>query len=159
MRPPAVPHLQKALHAAVPVALALILVACSRPVPPTGRWEGAYESPTTIIAAWLEIGQTGLIRVSAPNSSNMPPDTTPADRQSIREDMIARLASGWGGVEPRKMDFDGKTFRMPGGIAPQMKWDAQTKQMTLILYLGAHPALSVPLRKVEDFSDNPFVRK
>ncbi len=161
MRPPAfAPHAPKALYVTLVIALMTFMVtACSRPAPPTGRWEGVYESPTTIIAAWLEIGKTGLIRVSAPNTSNIAPDATAADRQSIQEEMMARLASGWGSVEPRTMDFDGKTFRKPSGIAPQMKWDAKTKQMTLVLYLGANPALNVALHKVEYFSENPFAGK
>jgi hypothetical protein len=28
--------------------------------------------------------------------------------------------------------------------------------MTLVLYLGANPALDVPMRAVEEFSENPF---
>ena len=43
-----------------------------------------------------------------------------------------------------------------GHIAAQMIWDAESKQMTLVMYLGANPALNVPLRKVEEFSENPF---
>ncbi len=134
----------------------LALAGCSRHTPPVGRWEGVYESSDTIIAAWLEIGKTGLIRVSAPDTTNIAEDATPADRQSIRDDMVARLVSGWGSVEPREMDFDGHTFRKPGHIAPEMIWDADSKQMTLVMYLGANPALKVPLRKIEEFSENPF---
>lgn len=141
---------------AVMVMALVALAACSHPPPPVGRWEGSYESPTTIVAAWLEIGKTGLVRVSAPNTSDIPPEVGDAERQSIRADMIGRLAAGWGSIEPRKMDFDGKVFRKPGRIAPQMKWDAKKKQMTLVLYLGANPALDVPLRRVEAFSENPF---
>jgi len=139
------------------VVALMLLAACSRPAPPVGRWEGSYESPTTIVAAWLEIGKTGLVRASAPNTTDIPPEAGDAERQSIRAEMIGRLAAGWGSIEPRKMDFDGRTFRKPGGIAPQMKWDAKKKQMTLVLYLGANPALGVPLRRVEAFSENPFV--
>lgn len=140
----------------VAVVALLALAGCSRPAPPVGRWEGTYENSGTIVAAWLEIGKGGQIRVSAPDSTNIPPDASEAELQSIRDDMVARLASGWGNVEPRKMDFDGHTFRKPGHIAPQMIWDADSKQMTLVMYLGANPALNVPLRKVEEFSENPF---
>lgn len=134
----------------------LALAGCSRHAPPVGRWEGSYESPDTIIAAWLEIGKDGQVRVSAPDTTNVAIDATEADRQSIRDDMVARLVSGWGSVAPRRMDFDGEVFRKPGGIAPQMKWNSATGQMTLVLYLGANPGLDVPLHKVEEFSDNPF---
>jgi hypothetical protein len=142
--------------AALTVVALLVLAGCSRHKPPVGHWEGTYESSDTIIAAWLEIGKDGLVRVSAPDTTTIGPETTEAERQSIREEMVARLASGWNNVEPRKMDFDGDTFRKPGGFAPQMKWNAKKKQMTLVLYLGANPALDVPMRAVEEFSENPF---
>jgi hypothetical protein len=144
--------------AALTVVALLVLAGCSRHKPPVGHWEGTYESSDTIIAAWLEIEKDGLVRVSAPDTTTIGPETTEAERQSIREEMVARLASGWNNVEPRKMDFDGDTFRKPGGFAPQMKWNAKNKQMTLVLYLGANPALDVPMRAVEEFSENPFVR-
>lgn len=121
-----------------------------------GSLGGHLRVSDTIIAAWLEIGKDGLVRVSAPDTTTIGPETTEAERQSIREEMVARLASGWNSVEPRKMDFDGDTFRKPGGFAPQMKWNAKKKQMTLVLYLGANPALDVPMRAVEEFSENPF---
>jgi hypothetical protein len=134
----------------------LVLSGCSQHKPPVGKWEGGYESADTIIAAWLEIGKDGLVRVSAPDTTNVAPETTEEERQALRDEMVARLAAGWNSVEPRKMDFDGDTFRKPGGFAPQMKWNAKKKQMTLVLYLGANPALYVPMRAVEEFSDNPF---
>jgi len=136
----------------------LALAGCSRHRPPVGKWEGGYESSDTIIAAWLEIGKDGQVRVSAPDTTDVAPDTTEEQRQTLREEMVARLASGWGSVEPRKMDFDGETFRKPGGFAPQMKWNAKKKQMILVLYLGANPGLDVPMRPVEEFTDNPFTR-
>ena len=70
--------------------------------------------------------------------------------------LSADLANGWSDVAPRSFDFDGKTFRKPGGIAPQMVWEKSTNQMTLELYIGARPAMLVPLRPVDDFHDNPF---
>ena len=59
-------------------------------------------------------------------------------------------------MAPRPLDFDGKTFRKPGQIAPQMVWDQKTNQMELELYIGANPALPVPLRPVPDFHDDPW---
>jgi hypothetical protein len=59
-------------------------------------------------------------------------------------------------VAPRPFDFDGTTFRKPGGIAPQMVWDKASNQMTLELYIGADPALPVPLRPVDAFHDSPW---
>ncbi len=141
---------------AVAMIAVLALAGCSRPTPPVGRWEGTYETSNTIIAAWLEIGKDRLVRISAPDTTDIAPDATQEQRQSIRDSMMAGLASGWGSVEPRKMEFDGHIFRKPGGIAAQMIWDAKTRQMTLVMYLGANPALDVPLRAVKDFSENPF---
>ena len=131
---------------------ALALAACSHPAPPQGRWEGTYESADAIIAARLEIEADGQVRVSAPNLL----DVGPADRDAARAKLAAGLASAWDQVAPRPMDFDGETFRKPGGIAPQMVWKAKKKQMAVVVYLGARPGLSIPLREVPDFSDNPF---
>jgi len=68
----------------------------------------------------------------------------------------ARLAGGWGEIAPRPMDFDGTTFRKPGGIAPQMVWKAKARRMSLIVYLGTRPAIRIAMREVGDFSENPF---
>jgi hypothetical protein len=73
-----------------------------------------------------------------------------------RSRLAAELVHAWDSIEPRPLDFDGKTFRKPGGVAPQMVWDKATNQMTLQLYFGANPALPVVLRPVDGFHDNPF---
>jgi hypothetical protein len=134
---------------------AVLLASCSKPAPPAGRWEGTYEAGDTFVAARLEIEPNGQVRISAP-------DVTDAgaagedDRVTMRQDMAERLAGNWGEITPRPMDFDGTTFRKPGGIAPQIDWDSNTKAMTLHVYLGTQPAVSVPLKPVADFSDNPW---
>ncbi|HEY0106451.1 MAG TPA: hypothetical protein VGB91_10235 [Rhizomicrobium sp.] len=135
--------------------VALTLASCSKPAPPAGRWEGTYEDADTFIAARLEIGTDGGVRISAPDVT----DSTISgddDRVQMRQNMAARLAGSWGEVAPRAMDFDGTTFRKPGGIAPQIEWDAQGKTMTLYVYLGTRRAIKIPLRPVGDFSDNPW---
>jgi hypothetical protein len=126
------------------------LAACSHAAPPTGRWEGTYESSDTMIAVRLEIEADGQVRVSAPDLQNVSPD----DRDSARGRLAADLAAGWDGVAPRAMDFDGETFRKPGGIAPQMIWKA--KQMWVVVYLGTRPSLRIAMHRVDSFSDNPF---
>jgi hypothetical protein len=136
------------------LAAGLALAACSKPVPPAGKWEGGYESGGTIVAARVEILPSGQVRVSAPDITYVT-----ANRERINElraQLAADLANGWDGVKPRSFDFDGDTFRKPGGVAPQMKWDKPTNQMTLELYIGAQPALPVPLRPVPNFHNNPF---
>jgi hypothetical protein len=54
------------------------------------------------------------------------------------------------------MDFDGKVFRKPGGIAPQAIWDAKTGSMQLVIYPGAQPSIRIAMRRVGDFSADPW---
>lgn len=136
---------------------AFVLAACSKPAPPIGRWEGTYEAGNTFIAVRLEIAAAGQVRVSAPDVTD---DSLANDneRATMRQNMAARLAASWSGIAPRPMDFDGTTFRKPGGIAPQIDWDGNSKTMTLYVYLGTHPAIKIPLTPVSDFSDDPWPR-
>ena len=137
------------------LGLALCLVACSKPAPPQGRWEGGYVGGGAVVAARVEVGADGLVRVSAPDITSMQ-NARPEQLQQERDKLAADLASGWDSVAPRPFDFDGTTFRKPAGIAPQMVWDKNSNQMTLELYIGANPALPVPLRPVDSFHDNPW---
>jgi hypothetical protein len=141
---------------ALVILAAVALLSCSRATPPVGRWEGTYESSDMMIAARLEIAPDGLVKVSAPDLLNT---SAPADERSgMREQLAGDLAAGWASVTPRKMDFDGQTFRKPGGIAPQMIWKANRKQMLLVVYIGTQPSVRIPMREVGDFSDNPFAQ-
>ena len=98
-----------------------------------------------------------MVKVSAPDLLNV--GAMPADqRDAMRAQLAGDLAAGWDQVVPRKMDFDGETFRKPGGIAPQMIWKASRKQMLLVVYIGTQPSVRIPVREVGDFSDNPFAR-
>ncbi len=137
------------------LALAACLAACSKPAPPQGRWEGGYSGGGTMVAARVEVEADGQVRVSAPDITSLE-NAKPEILQQNRDKLAADLASGWDGVVPRPLDFDGKTFRKPGGIAPQMVWDKSTNQMTLEIFIGANPALPVPLRPVENFHDDPW---
>ena len=133
----------------------LVLASCSKAPPPAGRWEGAFDDGATFVAARLEIEPDGTVRVSAPDVVD-PGVASEQDRATMRQNMSARLVGGWGEVAPRPMDFDGTTFRKPGGIAPQIDWDAQSKVMTLYVYIGTRPVIKIPLHPVGDFSDNPW---
>jgi hypothetical protein len=145
---------RRALFSAVLLPLCLLL-ACSKPAPPVGKWEGGYQSISTLVVARVEVMANGQVRVSAPDVTNL--ELASADRLTqLRQQLAADLATSWDEVAPRVFDFDGDTFRKPGGIAPQMVWDKKTNQMTLDLYLGANPALPVPLRPVPDFHDDPW---
>jgi hypothetical protein len=64
------------------------------------------------------------------------------------------LDSGWGDVAPRPMDFDGETFRKPGGVAPQMIW--KSGRMQLVVYIDTQPGIHIAMRMVDDFGDNPW---
>src|SRR3954471_4098876 len=142
-------------HAALFLTLLLPLTACSKPTPPVGKWEGGYASNATLVTARVEVLPNGKVRVSAPDITNL--DLAPPERMArLREQLAADLATSWESVAPRDFDFDGDTFRKPGGFAKQMVWDKKTNQMTLELYIGARPALPVPLRPVADFHDDPW---
>jgi hypothetical protein len=138
---------------ALVLATALALLSCSHPAPPAGRWQGTYESADTMIAARLEIGPDGLVRVSAPNLRDIGA-ASQDDRVQMRDKLASDLAGDWDGVEPRAMDFDGSAFRKPGGIAPQMIWEAKTRRMWIVVYLGTRPGLRIALHEVRDFSDD-----
>jgi hypothetical protein len=132
----------------------IVLAACSKPVPPVGKWEGGTETGGTIVAARVEILPSGGVRVSAPDVTYVTGNREQIN--ALRARLAADLANGWSEVKPRSFDFDGKTFRKPGGVAPQMVWDKDTNQMTLELFIGANPALPIPLRPVAGFHDNPY---
>jgi hypothetical protein len=136
------------------VAALVALAGCSKPQPPVGKWEGGYESGGDLVAARVEILAGGAVKISAPDVTNAIGNRDQVE--AMRAQLAADLVNGWSDVTPRTFDFDGKTFRKPGGVAPQMVWDKGTNQMTLELYIGANPALPVPLRPVNDFHDNPF---
>ena len=110
-----------------------------------------------MVAARVEVAADGQVRVSAPDITNLE-NAKPEILQQNRDKLAADLASGWDGVAPRPFDFDGTTFRKPGGIAPQMVWDKATGQMTVNIYIGANPTLPVVLRPVSEFHDNPWAQ-
>lgn len=134
---------------------AILLASCSKSAPPVGRWEGTYEQGGTFIAARLELAPNAQVRISAPDVTD-PSIDNDQDRSAMEQNMADRLAGAWGDVEPRPMDFDGTTFRKPGGIAPQIEWDRSSNTMTLFVYLGTRPAIRIPLHPVDDFSSNPW---
>lgn len=131
------------------------LAACSNAKPPPGRWEGAYESQDAMVVARLEIDGSGNIYLSAPDAIDFPAPSAD-ERTAMHRRLAQGLASAWGDVAPRRYDFDGHTFRKPGGIAPQMEWDRASKQMTAIVYLERRPGIRVPMRPVSQFSDDPW---
>jgi len=143
--------------AAVVTGLCLLAVfACSNTkAPPVGRWEGVYEAQDVMVAIRLEISNKGEIYLSAPNAQDIGA-TAAEERSAIRTRLGDELVQSWSAAQPRPMDFDGRVFRKPGGVAPQMEWNPQSGQMTVVLYFGTRPALRVPLRSVPQFSTDPW---
>jgi hypothetical protein len=135
----------------------LVLVACSKPVIPAGRWVAHYESQGIMVDARLEIGTTGKVRVSAIDLVDAQIDSE-EDRSAMHRQLATELADGWGDVTPRPMDFDGHIFRKPGGFAPQMEWDSKTKEMKLVFYFGTQRSIGIPMQAVDDFNDDPWAK-
>jgi hypothetical protein len=147
----------RAFWSAVTCCLCLtVLWACMRsPTPPVGRWEGTYEASDVMVAVRLEITPKGEIYLCAPDLmdiANSSGDERPAMRQKLAQDLVIE----WGAVEPRSLEFDGRVFRKPGGVAPQMEWNPQSRSMTAVLYLGMHAAIRVPMHTVTEFSTDPW---
>jgi len=137
--------------AAVFTVLCLSLSACADSSPPTGRWEGLYEDSGVIIVARLEIAGNGKVRVSAPNALTSEGPLSPADRANLLQQLQSRLAMSWPAVEPLPLEFDGHVFRKPGGVAPQLEWDADLKRMTMIYYSANRTSVRVALTSVGEF--------
>ncbi len=138
------------------LGLCLAVAACSRTsAPPVGRWQGAHDSGDTMLLVRLEIDPKGNIYLSAPDATDIGPD---ADRAAIRSRLSDELEQEWGAVGARSFDFDGQTFRKPGGVAPQLVWDPGSKIMTAYIYLGMKPAIEVTLKPVASFAGDPWGR-
>ena len=147
----------RSLLAAILGGLILIAIpACSiSRTPPVGRWEGAFDARDAVVAVRLEIDSKGEIYLCAPDvtdADRVADDQRPAMHEKLSQD----LSAGWGNVEARRLEFDGRVFRKPGGIAPQLEWNPETRKMTAVLYLGTRAALRVPLHEVPAFDDNPW---
>ncbi|HEY0281867.1 MAG TPA: hypothetical protein VGC27_04500 [Rhizomicrobium sp.] len=135
-----------------------MLIACSRPAqPPVGRWIGNYDAPDVMVDVRLEITKDGLVRASAPDLLDVGKvsDETSA---ALRARLASDLAENWGNAELRVLDFDGRVFRKPGGVAPQMEWNPKTRQMTLVFYFGTKRSIRIPMRAVENFDHDPWAR-
>jgi hypothetical protein len=142
------------MHRALLLIALLLVAGCTRHTPPEGRWEGSYDTAEAMVTARVEIDSKGLVRISAPNAEDVGDDED--KRAEMRSNLAAGLAAGWDDIEPRAMDFDGRVFRKPHGIAPQMVWEKDKKQMWIVAYLGKKPAIKFLLHPVDDFSENPW---
>ena len=64
--------------------------------------------------------------------------------------------SSWDDVLPRTFDFDGRVFRKPGGIAPQMEWVPHHQQMKVVFYFGREHSIRIVMHAVQDFREDPW---
>jgi hypothetical protein len=134
----------------------LVLAGCSKQhQPPVGRWVGNYESSAVMVDAWLEIQPGGIVRVSAPDLLDVgSPDA--AQRAALHARLANDVGEAWTDVIPRRYDFDGHVFRKQGGFAPQMEWDATTRQMKVVFYFGMQHSIRITMHRVKDFSEDPW---
>jgi len=136
-------------------ALGVALAACSNnPRPPVGRWQGAYEDPSLVVVARLEIDSSGTVRISAPNAIVDNSQMSKQQLADLRKRLDAGLAQSWSSVGPLPLEFDGHAFHKPGGVAPQLEWDNAGKKMTLVFYSGNRASVHVPMDQVADFKSD-----
>ncbi|MDE1938617.1 MAG: hypothetical protein KGI68_06325 [Alphaproteobacteria bacterium] len=129
--------------------------ACSRHTPPVGRWVGNYESSEVMVDARLEILPNGQVRVSAPDLFDIG-EVSDDDRAAMHARLASDLADSWDQVSPRPMDFDGRVFRKPGGVAPQMEWNPSSHEMKLVFYFGTMHSIHIAMHAVDDFRGDPW---
>ncbi len=135
----------------------VMLAACSgQDHPPDGRWIGHMDTPDVMVVAWLEFLEDGTLKVSAPDILGVG-NIQESEKTRLHARLSRRLLAHWSEVEPRRMDFDGRVFRKPGGIAPQIEWDPDTRDMKLVFYFGLHKSIRIRMRQVSDFRSDPWL--
>src|SRR5262245_15958160 len=135
----------------VMIVIGVAISACAEPRPPIGRWEGRYEDAGVIIVAGLEITPDGAVRGSAPKAITGGESLSQTERSHMLQQLKTGLAASWPAVKPLPLQFDGSAFRKPGGVAPQLEWDAASKRMTMIYYSGNRSSIRVALSSVGEF--------
>lgn len=136
------------------LAIASVAVGCSDNRAPIGKWQGAYSGDNAIIVARVEVQSDGQVRVTAPDAFADYTQMSEADKMFVEQNLRAGLTASWPKVAPRKFDFDGHTFRVPGGVAPQLTYDSSTRHMTMYVYQGgAQPTLHIDMAPVAQFTD------
>jgi hypothetical protein len=136
------------------VLLALLTLAgCADTPPPVGRWQGAFEDSEMMVAVRLEIDAAGSVRVTAPNAIADFHKMSQLERDSLRRRLDSGLARSWPHVMPLALEFDGKIFRKPGGVAPQLEWDRSGKRMTMVFYSSDRPSVRIRLDNVREFAE------
>lgn len=135
------------------LAIATVAVGCSRDHAPAGKWQGSYSGDDAIIVARVEVQPDGKVRVSAPDAFADFTVMDPGEKLAVEQNLRAGLAASWSKVAPRAFDYDGRIFRVPGGVAPQLRYDASTRHMTMYIYPGSKPTIRIDMEPVGQFSD------
>jgi hypothetical protein len=137
----------------------VLLAACSRHgKPPAGRWIGNYETAEVMVDARMEVQPDGQVRVSAPDLLDVG-ELSDAERSDLHARLADKLVESWDKAEPRPMDFDGRTFRKPGGVAPQAEWNPNSHEMKLVFYFGMEHSIRIQMQQVSEFSADPWKRQ
>ncbi|MGB8600755.1 MAG: hypothetical protein WCD42_01015 [Rhizomicrobium sp.] len=132
------------------------LAACSHgEKPPTGRWIGQIDSADVMVDARLEILADGTVKLSAPDILGAG-ELSDDERTMLHNRVAEQLEASWSKAPVRRMDFDGKVFRKPGGVAPQMEWNPQTHEMKVVFYFGMQRSIRISMIRVSDFSSDPW---
>ena len=103
-----------------------------------------------MLVARLEIDSGGRLRVAAPNAIIPPAGMSENERAKLRARLATDLAQSWPSVAPLALEFDGRVFHKPGGVAPQLEWDGPDKRMTMVFYSGNRPSVRVKLDAIQD---------
>ena len=103
-----------------------------------------------MIVARLEIDSGGHVRVAAPNAIIDTPGMSEEDRTDLRSRLETGLVQSWPSVKPLPLEFDGRVFHKPGGVAPQLEWDGAEKRMTMVFYSGNRASVRIRLDPIED---------
>ena len=89
--------MRKCAAAILSVLCVAVIVGCAHKQPPTGRWEGAYETDDDMVAVRLEIAANGTIYLSAPDAMDIggtPPDTTCQTTVTTGMSMLGKMSVG-----------------------------------------------------------------
>ena len=135
----------------------LFISGCSEShKPPSGRWIGHLDSPAVMVDAWLEITPNGDVKVSAPDILD-PGEPTDEQREAAHKRLANQVYDDWGSVHARHYEFDGHTFRKPGGVAPQMEWDPSSQKMKLVFYFAMQRSIRIAMSEVKDFNQDTWL--
>lgn len=126
-----------------------VLVACSNPEAPQGRWEGFSQSANWIVAVRLQVDKGNIIHATA--LSIEVTDTTLPERVNLARKIKRMLPEEWEHAPEGKVDFSNNVLRRKGGVAPLFIFDPRQKTMTFNFYAGGKLTEHIKLYPVKNF--------